>query len=235
VLTNDSDPDGASLTAILVAGPSHGTLTLNANGTFAYAPTANYNGPDSFTYRASDGALTSVITTVNLTVTPMNDAPVAVVDGFTVAEDGALAAEATRNVLSNDTDPDTGTVLSAVLVAGPSNGTLTLNANGTFAYTPTANYNGPDSFTYRASDGTLTSAITTVNLTVTPVNDAPVITYNNGNATPISILENTSPILAQVLASDLEGGVLTYALAGIDAGDFTIGANAGRFRHEQCL
>jgi VCBS repeat-containing protein len=73
VLGNDSDPDGNTLSAVLASGPSHGTLTLNANGSFTYTPAANYNGSDSFTYRASDG--TSNLATVTLTVTATNDAP----------------------------------------------------------------------------------------------------------------------------------------------------------------
>jgi VCBS repeat-containing protein len=79
VLGNDSDPDGDPLTAVLVAGPSHGSLTLNANGSFSYTPAADVAGADSFSYRASDGTLTSNVATVTLTVTPVNDAPTAAV------------------------------------------------------------------------------------------------------------------------------------------------------------
>src|SRR5204863_219821 len=90
VLSNDSDVDGDSLTAVLVTGPSHGTLTLNANGSFTYTPSSNYNGSDSFTYRANDGQANSNLATAALTITAVNDAPAAVNDAYTTAEDTAL-------------------------------------------------------------------------------------------------------------------------------------------------
>ena len=180
VLGNDSDPDGDPLTAVLVTGPGHGTLALNANGSFTYTPAANYTGPDSFTYRASDGTLTSNLATVTLTVSPVNDAPMVAADSYSTAEDTALTVNA-PGVLGNDSDPD-GNALSAAVGSGPSHGTLTLNANGSFTYTPAANYTGPDSFTYRASDGTLTSNLATVTLSVTAVNDKPTVTVAAGGS-----------------------------------------------------
>jgi VCBS repeat-containing protein len=178
VLGNDSDPDGTPLSAVLGSGPSHGTLTLNANGSFTYTPAANFNGSDSFTYRASDGTLTSGLATVTLTITAVNDAPVAADDAYSTAEDTARTVAA-PGVLGNDSDPD-GTPLSAVLGSGPAHGSLALSADGGFTYTPAANYSGSDSFTYRASDGTLTSGLATVTLTVTAVNDAPTVTVAAG-------------------------------------------------------
>jgi VCBS repeat-containing protein len=164
VLSNDTDVDGDPLTAVLVSGPAHGSLTLNPDGSFNYTPFANYNGPDSFTYQADDGTTTSSTATVSLTITAVNDAPVAVNDSYSTAEDTPLTVSA-PGVLSNDTDVD-GDPLTAVLVAGPSHGLLTLNPDGSFNYTPFANYNGPDSFTYQADDGTVTSGAATVSLTV---------------------------------------------------------------------
>src|SRR5205823_1805970 len=128
VLGNDTDADGDPLTAVLVSGPAHGTLTLNGNGSFTYTPAANYNGPDSFTYKANDSQADSNAATVSLTVTPVNDAPVAGNDSYTTAEDTALTVGA-PGVLGNDTDAD-GDPLTAVLVSGPAHGTLTLNAKG---------------------------------------------------------------------------------------------------------
>ncbi|WP_217697922.1 Ig-like domain-containing protein, partial [Sinomonas mesophila] len=155
VLGNDTDPDGDPLTAVLVAGPGNGTLTLNADGSFSYTPNANFNGTDTFTYKANDGTADSNTATVTITVTAANDAPTAVDDAYSTAEDTALV-EPAPGVLGNDTDPD-GDPLTAVLVAGPGNGTLTLNADGSFSYTPNANFNGTDTFTYKANDGTADS------------------------------------------------------------------------------
>jgi len=86
VLANDSDIDSASLTAALVSGPTHGVLSLNANGSFTYTPAANFNGSDSFTYKANDGSLDSNLATVSLTINPVNDAPVAVADAYSTNE-----------------------------------------------------------------------------------------------------------------------------------------------------
>ena len=177
----------ATLTAVLVTGPTHGTLTLNADGSFTYTPAANFNGSDSFTYRASDGLAQSNVATVSLTINPVNDAPVADNDSYTTDEDTPLTRPA-PGVLGNDTDVD-GATLTAVLVTGPSHGTLTLNPDGSFTYTPAANFNGADSFTYRANDGLALSNLATVSLTINPVNDAPVAlndSYATAEDTPLT-------------------------------------------------
>ena len=109
---------------------------------------------------------------MSLTVNPVNDAPVAVADSYSTNEDTPLTVTA-PGVLGNDTDVD-GDALTAILVAGPSHGSLALNGNGSFTYTPGANYNGSDAFTYKANDGQADSNVATVSLTVNPVNDAPV-------------------------------------------------------------
>src|SRR5439155_21322032 len=126
-------------------------FTLNADGSFSYLPTFNYVGSDSFTYRANDGQVDSALATVTLTILATNIAPVAVNDSYSVNEDTTLTVPA-AGVLSNDTDADADT-LTAVQVSSVAHGTLVLNANGSFTYTPSANYNGPDSYTYRANDG----------------------------------------------------------------------------------
>src|SRR5213075_997700 len=172
VLANDSDVDGDPLSTILVTGPSHGTLTLNGDGSFSYVPALNFNGIDTFTYKATDGNAQSGIATATITVTPVNDAPVAANDdNYTTPEDTQLTVVA-PGVLANDSDVD-GDALSAVLVAGPSHGTLTLNSDGSLVYMPALNFNGVDSFTYQATDGQALSDVATVTITVTPINDAP--------------------------------------------------------------
>ena len=167
-----------SLTAVVVSQPASGSLTLNANGSFTYTPNANFNGTDSFTYTARDGTSVSNVATVTIAVNAVNDAPVAVNDAATTPEETAVSG----NVLTNDTDVDAGTTLTATLVANASNGTATLGSDGAFTYTPNANFSGTDSFTYTASDGTAISNIATVTITVTAVNDAP-IAVNDAAAT----------------------------------------------------
>src|SRR5437867_1047367 len=193
-----------------MSGPSHGTLTLNGDGSFTYMPALNYNGVDSFTYKASDGQAQSDVATVTITVTPLNNAPVAVNDSFTTAEDTQLTVIA-PGVLANDSDVD-GDALSAVLVSGPSHGTLTLNEDGRAACMAAVNFNGIDSFTYKASDGQAQSGVATVTITVTPVNDAPVEANDDSYTTP----EDTqlTVIAPGVLAndSDADGDTLSAVL-----------------------
>src|SRR5204862_543282 len=181
VLANDSDVDGDALSAVLVSPPSHGNLTLNTNGSFSYVPAANYNGPDSFTYKANDGQADSGAATVSITITSVNDAPVAVNDSYTTAEDTTLNVAA-PGVVANDSDVD-GDSLSAILVSPPTHGSMTLNSSGSFSYVPAANYNGPDSFTYKANDGQADSGIATVSITITSANDAP-LAVNDSYTTP---------------------------------------------------
>jgi VCBS repeat-containing protein len=195
VLTNDSDPDNDPLIAILVTGPANGGLVLTPDGHFAYTPFPNFYGIDSFTYKASDGTLESTIATVVIQVTPVNDPPIANSDSVTGPEDTPVNG----NVLGNDVDPDNA-VLSAVLVSGPANGSMTLNADGSFTYTPGSNFNGGDSFTYKASDGALDSNTTTVSILITPVNDPPFAAPNFFPASE----GTTATLLGNVLANDFD-------------------------------
>jgi VCBS repeat-containing protein len=223
VLANDTDVDGNSLAAVLGTGPASGVLTLNANGSFTYAPNSNFNGTDSFTYRASDGTTNSNLATVTITVNPVNDAPVANNDTYSVNEDGTLNIAA-AGVLANDTDVD-GNSLAAVLGTGPASGVLTLSPNGSFTYTPNANFNGTDSFTYRANDGTVDSNLATVRITVNGSNTAPVAAadcYTTNEDTPLTVT------LPGLLAndSDADGNTLTAVLvAGPAHGTLTLNAN----------
>lgn len=172
VLSNDSDIDGDSLTATIVAGPQHGTVSLNADGSFTYTPAADFNGVDGFSYQAGDGTASSDVASVTINVTPLNDPPVAVNDEYTTAEDTELAI-AIPGVLLNDLDPENGP-LTPTLVNPPQHGTVTLSSDGGLVYTPNADFNGLDGFSYTVSDGELTSEVASVTITVTPVNDGPV-------------------------------------------------------------
>jgi VCBS repeat-containing protein len=212
VLGNDSDLEGDDLTATLLNGPAHGTLTFNADGSFSYTPSANYNGSDSFTYKANDGALDSNVATVTLTIVAVNDAPAAADNAYTTDEDTAFTIAA-PGVLGNDSDVD-GDTLTSILVSGPAHGALTLNSDGSFTYTPAANYNGPDSFTYKANDGAADSNIATVLLTINPINDAPIADAGPDQ----TAAEGAAVSFTGLASSDVEGDPLTYSWSFSDGG-----------------
>jgi VCBS repeat-containing protein/predicted outer membrane repeat protein len=164
VLDNDTDPENGTLTAVLNLGPAHGDLTFLVDGSFVYTPTLDYNGTDTFTYHANDGELNSNIATVTITINPINDAPVAVADSYTVGQDATLDVDA-PGVLSNDTDPEDDE-LTAVLDQDPQHGLLELDESGAFTYVPDPGYFGTDTFTYHANDGELDSNTVTVTISI---------------------------------------------------------------------
>ncbi|HEX6322600.1 MAG TPA: Ig-like domain-containing protein [Vicinamibacterales bacterium] len=210
---NDSDPDaGDTAEALPLTQPQHGTLTLNASGALTYTPAANYSGPDSFTYRLRDaGGLFSGTATVSLTVTPVDDPPVAVNDTYAVAEDGVLQISA-PGVRSNDSDVDTPAgSLSVSLATGAQRGSLTLTADGSFIYTPFPNVTGADSFTYRLSDGTGSStAVATIAITDVP---DPPQAADDAATTP----EDT-PVTINVVQNDTDPDSATLTLQGVTQG-----------------
>jgi hypothetical protein len=180
-----SDPEGAPLTYSILSGPARGSLTGTAPS-LVYQPSANSSGADSFTFRVSDGQAISNTATVSITTAPVNDAPAAAGDSYSTQVNTTLTVSA-PGVLGNDGDIDSAT-LTTQLVTSPAQGTLTLNANGSFVYTPTAGYTGPDSFSYRASDGALTSAAVTVTLSVNsaPTNLIAAYSFNEGTGTTLT-------------------------------------------------
>ena len=197
-------------------------MTLDADGSFTYTPAANFNGTDSFTYTASDGTAVSNVATVTITVTAVNDAPVAVNDAATTAEDTAVSG----NVLANDTDVDAGTTLTASLVATRGERDRDAGADGSFTYTPAANFNGTDSFTYTATDGTAVSNVATVTITVTAVNDAPVAV--DDAATTAEETAVSGAVLAN--DTDVDAGTTLTATLVASAADRRGTRDAGRGR-----
>ncbi|MBW7850630.1 MAG: tandem-95 repeat protein [Rhodospirillales bacterium] len=222
VLSNDADVDGDPLSAVLVSGPSHGSLSLDGDGGFVYTPDLGFFGEDSFSYKASDGVAESEAASVSITVTRA-PAPVAEDDSYSVAEDG----EVSGGVLGNDTAAE-GDTLSAVLVSGPSHGSLSFDGDGNFTYSPDLNYYGPDSFTYRASNGIVESDDATVSIEVTPVADAPVATddaysLGDGNSLTVSAAEG---LLAN--DDDADGDSLSAVLvSGPSHGHLSLDADGG--------
>jgi len=160
VLANDTDADGNLLSLVSVGAASHGTTLANANGTVTYTPSANYNGPDSFTYVVSDGIATDS-GSVSVTVSPVNDPPFANDDAASTPYQTAIAVP----VLANDTDVD-GDALTVASVGAASHGTVTIGPGGSVTYTPAAGYSGPDAFGYTARDPSGATDPATVNITV---------------------------------------------------------------------
>jgi FtsP/CotA-like multicopper oxidase with cupredoxin domain len=222
VLANDT-----GTTASVVSGPSHGSLSLAANGGFTYTPQPNYNGADAFSYKAMNGSLASVPATVSLTVDPVNDPPVAANDAYSVAAGGTLNVAA-PGVLGNDSDID-GNPLAAVnpsALAG-----LTLNADGSLVYVAPATA-GSYSFTYQASDGTLSSAAATVTFTVL-ANRAPVAVNDTASAPRRTSVNSATytPVVINVTANDsdpdgnLAPSTVTIVVAPNKGGVVTVNAN----------
>ncbi len=180
VLSNDTDADGDVLSvdsfdAVSVHG---GAVSMNADGSFTYAAAADFAGTDSFDYTVTDGRGGFSTATVTLNVAAVNDAPVAVADGYSGMADTPVIVDAASGVLSNDTDAD-GDVLTvdsfdAVSVHG---GAVSMNANGSFTYTPQSGFTGTDTFTYTVADGTTQGNTATVSLSIslTP----PVATFDS--------------------------------------------------------
>jgi gliding motility-associated-like protein len=243
-LTGDSDPDGTTPTIQSINGTTltpgtaqtiavtNGTVNITAAGIITFTPNANYNGSVTFPYVITDGTVTATANQV-ITVTAVNDIPVAVNDINTIPEDGTLTVPATSGLLSNDTDVDgnpltitgytiagiTGTQTPGSAVIIPNVGTITINTNGGYTFVPVSNYNGPvPVMTYTVSDGNGGTTTATLTLTVTPVNDIPVA-VNDINTVPEDgtlTVPATSGLLSN--DSDIDGNPLTitgYTIAGI--------------------
>ena len=164
--------------------PQHGTVVVNADGTFTYTPAADYSGTDSFTYTITDRTGDTSTATVTITVRPVNDLPVANADSATTPRNTALNG----NLASNDKpSPDGGNVWSKA--TDPQNGTVVVNANGTYAYTPATGFTGTDSFTYTLTDQNGDKSTAIVTITVGGSNSLPVANADTGATrkdTPLS-------------------------------------------------
>ncbi len=198
VLSNDSDIDGTlnAATVTVVAGPAAGSTTVNSStGEITYTPALNFSGPDTLLYTVKDNSgLSSSTAAVWITVTPVNDAPIAVDDSETTSEDTPVQIA----IIQNDSDVD-GLVVptSVTLTGGPSSGTAQLDSQtGVVTYTPNSNFSGPDSFTYTVADNQgLNSNEATVSLSVVEQNDLPVAVLDisgtlEDNSVVIDVLQN---------------------------------------------
>jgi VCBS repeat-containing protein len=163
---------GDLLTFTLGANPAHGAVTVHTDGSFIYTADANYLGSDHFTFTACDssGAANACSAPVSVTITVVrgNHAPVVVGDEYWGEMNSSLSVFAPAGLLANDSDAD-GDPVTAVLVQGPAEGTLTFNADGSFTYEPLHDATGTVTFTYQVSDGTALSNIATVKINIASV------------------------------------------------------------------
>ncbi len=151
-------------------GPANGTVVMNANGTYTYTPNDDFNGEDTFTYTVTDDDGETSTAEVTVTVAPINDTPNAMADTATTDEDTPVDGD----VSGNDTGlGDAPVVFSVESGDGPSNGTVVMNANGTYTYTPNDDFNGEDTFTYTVTDDDGETSTAEVTVTVAPINDTP--------------------------------------------------------------
>ncbi|OIQ20450.1 MAG: hypothetical protein BM556_00470 [Bacteriovorax sp. MedPE-SWde] len=207
-LTTGSDVDGDTLSYVIVTNPTTGTLSCTGGTSTActYTPVANDNGSYTFTYRVNDGSLNSTVNTVTLNITAVNDAPVAVANqAITTDEDVAKPFNLT---VGSDIEGDT---LSYIIVTNPTNGSLSCTGGTSTActYTPNANYNGADSFSYKVNDGALDSTTNTiVAITVNSINDAPQMAANQSFTTD----DNVNLNITLSNATDIDGDALTYKI-----------------------
>ncbi len=218
-----TDIDGDTLGYAVAQGPVNGTLALNAStGAYTYTPGANFHGSDTFQVVVADPSGATAVQTVTVGVTPVNDAPVTdASSAITTDEDTAISGQ----VVASDIEGDT---LGYAVAQGPANGAVTLNAStGAYTYTPGANFNGSDTFQVVVADPSGATAVQTVTVGVTPVNDAPV----TDAAAALATTEDKA-VSGSVSASDLDGDTLAFAVTtGPAHGTVALDAATGQYTY----
>jgi len=216
----DNDPGPGVLTAILVSAPSSGILSpsLAGDGSFTYTPNADFNGLDSFSYKGNDGTLDSNVASVTITVSPVNDAPVASDNAYDAVE-GTTLNVAASGVLGNDSDVD-GDILTAAVVTGPANGSLSLNTDGSFSYMPSVPAPASDSFTYQACDTEPLCSEATVSLNIIALpNSAPVAVEDAA-----TVQRNSTGLFINLTGNDIDAdGNLKDGFGNVTNGDAASG------------
>jgi large repetitive protein len=231
VTNNDTDPEGQPLVASLLSNPTNGTLVFNPDGTFTYTPNPGFVGKDTFKYKVCDNGTPSLCDTASVSInvnpkntpTGANDAPFANDDAFSTTKNTAITASASPN----DFEPNAGQTLAFTPISTPANGTVVMNPDGTFTYTPFTNYVGTDKFKYKVCDSGTPSLCDTATVYVT-ILPPPVATItaplaiNDINITPINTL-----VTGNILTNDDKKGLpVTIAIvAPATNGTFTLGLN----------
>ncbi len=216
---------GTDLTYTGAIGPSHGTLVVNANGSYVYTPDTGYSGPDSFEYFLIDPYGQGAYATVSITVNPLQP-PTAADYTATVDYNTPLTVDATLGLLDNDTGTGitvtsfTPTASAVTVPAGSSatgataHGSVTVSSSGSYTYTPTSGYEGPDSFSYTVTDGYAETATGTVTLNVLPPPPtAPNYTETTPSKTPL-VVTTTNGVLSKATGTALAATLKTTPLHG---------------------
>jgi RHS repeat-associated protein len=197
VTLTGADPDGDPLIYLVTSAPAHGRL-FGSGATLTYRPNTNFAGADSFSFKVNDGVIDSLPAVITITITPINDAPVA--NGQTI---GTKQGQA-RSFALSASDPD-GDSLTYALLESPSHGTLSGTAPD-LTYTPATGYLGPDRLTFKANDGTVDSTVATININVNSSNTAP-------SALPQSVAtDEDQAVNITLTANDAEGNTLSYTI-----------------------
>ena len=202
VVTNANDVDGNlnPNSFVVLDNPINGTLVMNLNGSYVYTPNSNFNGKDSVHYRVCDLAGACASATIILTINAVNDAPTLRNMSSSSQEDAPITGNVAPNAADADGNLNPNSFAATDL---PKNGTIVMNPNGTFIYTPKPNFTGVDSVHYKVCDSTNLCTTSTLIFNISPVNDAPILT----NSTPN--LQEDAPLTASVLpnASDSDGNL----------------------------
>ena len=234
-----NDLDNDPLTYSKVASPDNGSATVDPGGSWTYTPDPDFHGSDSFTFRANDGTVNSNTVTLSITVDSVNDAPVCSADTSSGNED----TDQSGTITCADTEGD---ALTYAKVGGASDGSATVDADGSWSYSPDTNFNGSDSFTFRANDGSDNSNTATMSITVNAVNDAPVcqdlslataknvavagtVNCTDVENDPLVLRVSTAPGSGTVFPFDTSTGDFTYtpALDVTGSDTFRVIANDG--------
>jgi T1SS-143 domain-containing protein len=222
LVSNDGDVEGAldPASIVITSAPTHGTVSVNANGTVSYQHDGSETAADSFSYTVKDAqGLVSAPVSVSVSVTGANDLP--------VVDTGSANFDVATGAYSHSTNEDTpvsgqvvasdadGNPLSYTAGTAPAHGSVTVNPDGTWTYTPGSNFNGSDSFTVAISDGQGGISIATVNVGVTAVNDAPVANNDSLSTTEDTAVTYTA---AQLLGNDTDIDSATLSIASVASG-----------------
>ena len=190
VLENDEIGEG-QVTAEIASNPSHGTVEMNADGSFTYFPEEDFFGMDQFTYTVRDDSGVSPAAEVNLEVISVNDLPVIQDRTFSVTEDERLLVSIDSGLGVDSSDVEN-QELTFTVESAPSNGNVEINLDGSFEYVPNLNFEGTDRFTYVALDGEDSSVPSEVEIEVISVNDPPEVVDDT-----YSVIENNSLVVSQ--------------------------------------